>query len=75
MFFHHFLKLIEIDATISVLVNIANELLPDFIWHDVGAGALFAKCGLQLTLVNIVIVAGIEGFEGLLQVVFTNGRT
>ena len=59
MLTHHFLELREIDATAFVLVHIANEMLPNFIWHDVCAGALLAKRGLKLFFVNVVIFAGV----------------
>ena len=70
---HHFLKLLEIDATTFVIVNISNEKLPNFIWHDVRAGALFAESGSKLFFVNVVIFAGIESGKGLFKVFLADG--
>ena len=70
---HHLLELLEIDATTIVSVNIANEKLPNFIWHDFRAGTLLTECGLKLLFVNVVIFAGVEGGKGLSQVFFTDG--
>ena len=70
---HHFLKLLEIDATTFVLVDIANEKLPNFIRQDSRAGTLLTECGLKLLFVNVVVFAGVEGGKGLSQVFFTDG--
>ena len=70
---HHFLELLEVDATTFVRVNITDEELPNFIWHDVRAGALLAESGLKLLFVNVVIFARIEGGKGLSQVLIADG--
>ena len=70
---HHFLKLLEVDATTFVRVNITNEKLPNFIWHDVLARILLAESGLKLFFVNVFIFVVIERGKGLFQVLFADG--
>ena len=70
--FHDLFKLVVIDATTSIRVNIAHELLPDYIRHGTFVCALSTESSLEIFLFNIVSLTNIQSSESFLQVAFAD---